>query len=654
MLIIDFETRSLCDLIEAGAHVYAAHPSTEILLLAYQIDGREPQSWEPGGADPTELLSLLASGRAVFAFNSAFDRQIWEHVTPAHWYRPAPTQWHDVMGIAAYRALPMSLDDCAEVLGVAQKKSKEGKALIRKYCHPISKSNQTFRPLTPEDRAAFREYALQDVRATAAVLERVGDLPADERAWWLVEQRINDRGVRLHIPAVNRAIEVAEAEADRINMDLSALTGGRVTSASQAARIAAEANAIVPNSLPDCTKGEVAAALALAEDPGLRRLLELRRDGSRASTKKLYKMARGAGEDWRARGLMQYHAATTGREGGRRVQPQNLLRPDEDFAGYGITPDVLASFPSAAEAIELLNFIYPHGPVRAIANMMRNFFIPENGHLFVAGDYSAVEARVNAALAGEVTKLQGFRDVDSGQADDIYCVTASAIYGRTIRKKTDKAERQVGKIAELASGFGGSVGAWMAFGADKLGWTEDAIKEKVKAWRAAHPRIVASWYTYEEAATLAVHYPGKVYTGGAVDYCVWRDWLLCRLPSGRTLHYFHPEPATGKFGGETFSFWANKPTQSGGRVWGQRVAYGGLLCENIVQAVSRDLMVAAVHRCEEAGSPVVLTVHDEVVTEVPVDRADPKVLEALMETPTTWSKGWPIKAEAWAGLMYSK
>lgn len=653
MIIVDFETRSLLSLPDVGAHVYAAHPSTSIILLAYQIDDEAPTVWVPGSPYPAELLDALASGRHVWAFNSAFDRQVWERCTPADWYRPAPERWNDAMAVAAYRALPMSLEDCAVVLGVTEKKMDAGKALIKKYCGPISKRNQTFRAITGPDMTLFTEYALQDVRTTRAILDRIGDLSADERRWWLLEQRINDRGVAINLPAVHRAIEIAEMETSRIGADLSALTGGQITAATQAERISAAAEAIEPGLMASCSKDDVSEALKVVKDPTLKRLLELRREGSMASTKKLYRMVSGSAVDGRARGLMQYHAATTGREGGRRVQPQNMFRPDEDFAGYGITPDFLLTGRNVQETAEMIRFMYGP-PMRAIANMSRNFIVPAPGFKFVAGDYSAVEARVNAALAGEETKLQGFRDVDAGLADDIYCVTATGIYGYPVKKKTHKTERQVGKISELASGFGGSIGAWMNFGADRLGWTEEQILEKVKAWREAHPNISASWKAYEKAATLAVQNPGRVYEAGKVAYCVWKDWLLCRLPSGRTLHYFKPTPAVGKFGGETFGFWANKPLPSGGRAWCYRIAYGGLLCENIVQAVSRDLMVYAAHLAEEEGFPIVLTVHDELVSEVPADRADPRAFERIMEKMPPWAAGWPIKAEAWAGDMYAK
>lgn len=650
-IIVDFETRSLCDLQECGAHVYAADPSTEIICLAYQIDDEPVQVWAPGDAPPVALHSELQRGRSVWAFNSAFDRAIWESdACERSGMRPwhvAAEQWNDVMAVCAYKALPLNLEAAAKVLGLEQQKGKEGKALIQKYCKPISKKNQTFRPIPPEDMEAIKSYAAQDIRTTRAVLEAVGNLSPAERKWWLLEQKINNRGITIDIPAVRRCIEIAEGEAARINAELSDITGGQITAATQAERISAAAG------IENCRKENMGDAIKAASDPAVRRVLELRQEGSLASTKKLYRMASGVNADGRARGLMQYHGATTGREAGRRIQPQNLFRPEDAWLELGLDADCIMDAPSSADAAEFLRAMYG-SPLRSIANMMRNLLVASPGHLLVAGDFNQIEARVNAALAGEESKLAAFRAVDAGEADDIYCTTAAGIYGYPVRKKTHKMERQVGKIAELASGFQGSVGAWLRFGADRLGWTEDQIKEKVAAWRAAHPNIAKSWKGYQEAATAAVARPGEVFSYRQIAYSVRGQWLLCRLPSGRVIHYFRPELCEDRFGGPSFSYEANKQLSGGGRAWRRIVAYGGLLCENVVQAVSRDIMVAAAFRCEEAGFPVVLTVHDELVCEVPVDEADPSVLEQLLSITPTWAQGWPIRAEAWAGRRYQK
>lgn len=638
-LIIDFETRSQCSLKECGPHVYAEHESTEMLLLAYKIDDAPVHIWEYTASLPMDLSSAIRQGRNVWAWNAAFDRVIWERFMA--WMEPiTPEQWRDVMALAAYRAMPMGLGDFAEVAGLPQNKDKAGAALITKYCRPDRKGR--FREIPAEDWDALKAYAAQDVETTAAALEYLKpELPRDELRWWLLEQEINTRGVAIDIPTVERCIELVERETAAINAELTEITGGAITSAGQAERIASAVG------IEDCKAETVKDALKTDLDPLRRRLLELRTEGGKASIKKLYRMRQGANADGRARGLLQYHGATTGREAGRRVQPQNLPRPE-----FEVNPDIFMSG-TVEEVAELVLALYG-SCAKAVASALRHLIVADPGNVLMAGDFSAVEARVNAALAGETSKLSAFVDVDEGRAEDIYCITAAGIYGRPISKKKDPVERQVGKIAELASGYQGGVGAWKRFGADRLGWGDDAIREKVKAWRATHPRIVASWYAYAEGAAAAVRQPGRAFTSGPVAWVVWRDWLLCRLPSGRHLHYFKPAPALDSFENPTFSFWANKQMIGGGRAWRQVAAYGGLLCENIVQAVSRDLMVAAAHRCEEAGIPVVLTVHDELVCEVPADRADPGELERIMSVTPAWAQGWPIRAEAWCDRRYRK
>ena len=436
-IVIDFETRSLCDLKEAGAHVYAAHPSTEIICMGYKIGDAPVGMWRPGDA-PIDV-----TGHTVWAWGVVFERAIWER-----FFTPLPLeQWADIMAVAAYKAMPLGLDECAAVLGLTNQKSKAGAALIRKYCKPISKKNQTLRPIPEEDQKAFEDYCSQDVGTEVEALMTLGNLSAGERKWWLLEQLINNRGITVDIPTVDTFIAVAEAEAVRVGEELSALTDGAITTAGQTSRIVQWVEEREPGLIADCQKGTIANATAATGEVG--KLLALRAEGSKASIKKLYAMRAGVNADNRARGLMQYHGATTGREAGRRIQPQNLFRPAEDWLELGLGPDSLEGL-TAEETSDFLRAIYDPGPTAAIASMMRNLLIAAPGKHLVAGDFSAVEGRVVAALAGEERKLEAFRAVDRGEADDIYCMTASGIYGYPVRKKTHKLERQVGKIAELA------------------------------------------------------------------------------------------------------------------------------------------------------------------------------------------------------------
>lgn len=643
MIVIDFETKSLCNLTEVGAHVYAAHPSTEIVSLHYSITD-EVRTWLPGDVNPTRLLDLLAEGRQVAAFNSPFDRQIWEQCTPPDWYRPHPEQWVDIMGIAAYLALPTSLEGCAEALDLAEKKSGLGEALIKTYLVP--QKDCTLKEITPDILEQIVAYGEQDVRTAKNILEVLGTLTPGEQKWWLLEQEINDRGITIDLPSVRGLKEMVEAEANLHNEEIKTLTNGIITKPTQAARIVSWVDEREPGLLANCQKGSIGEALEAVQTPEVKRLLEIRRDGSLSSTAKLYAMEAGAGADGRARGLMQYHGAATGREAGRRVQPQNLFRPDEKWVDLGITP------PQAiAMGVDVIKALYG-SPTLAVASMLRNLLVAAPGKVLMAGDFASIESVVNAALAGEERKLDIFRRINKGLEEDVYCALAPMVYGYPIAKATHKLERQVCKIAELASGFGGSIGAWLRFGADRLGWEDEAILDKVKAWRSSHPNIVASWKGYETAAASAVATPGQVFSYRDVHFKVVGDFLKCRLPSGRCLSYFKPELMTGKFGGLTFSFLGMKQLDNGGRAWQRIGTYGGKLCENITQATARDLMVHSCHVLDEAGYDIVLTVHDEIVLEHDQDEAEE--VARLMGIMPDFAKDWPVKAEVWCDTRYRK
>lgn len=659
--LIDFETRSACSIKAAGAHAYAEHPTTEFLYLAWHVDGSagvvgRGEQWPP------LLLSAIASGAVVWAWNVQFDRQIYNRFRPRGWPELPIEQTADVMALAAICALPLGLGDCAAVLGVEVQKDDIGEGLKTKYCGPVTVGPMKgqFHEITTADDWLWRKYAADDVGAALCILRALPPMPEGQRAWWLCEQRINDRGFRIDAAGIAVLKRLAAADRADISAKLTAWTGGRITAPTQAARILTYINEVDPElGLTTLAKLELADALKRA-NPEAKRVLQARREGGRSSLAKADAMLVGANADQRCRGTMQFHGAATGREAGRRVQPQNMVRPDEAWTELGLTPSSFGGV-STADAVHFIRAIYDGGVTGACTSMLRNLIIAEPDKVLIAGDFSGVEARVNACLAGETSKLDAFRRVDAGEADDIYCTTASGIYGYEVKKKTHKVERQVGKIAELASGFGGSVGAWKRFGADKLGWSDDDILDKVRAWRASHPRIRASWGAYQATAVLAMLTPDvwcevpNVYRI-AYRYHTGYGMLQCRLPSGRIIYYFRPEVCLDRFDNPTFSFRGMEQLENGSRVWVRKAAYGGMLCENVVQAVSADLMTESAIRFEAAGWPIVLTVHDEIVCEMPDAGRGHLIAECerIMEVSTDWSVGWPIRAEAWAAKEYRK
>ena len=649
-LFIDIETFSPVNLANSGVYPYADHDGFELLLFGYSIDGGpvEVVDLANGHQLPEKVLSALVDPLVVkWAFNATFERiclsswlarQYPELMAGRRFLNPA--QWRCTMVWSAYLGLPMSLDQVATVLHLPVRKDSAGKKLIRQFCTPGTPSVFNLGGMRnppasdPDGWEQFISYNRRDVEVELAIHDRLADFPLPASEWdtYALDQNVNDTGIRLDRVLVDHAVAC-----DRQH---------RATTLARAQELTGLENPNSPIQLKDwlaahgaplqsLTKDEVAAALDTATGQ-VREVLLLRGELAKSSVKKYEAMQHVTGRDGRGRGFLQFYGAgRTGRFAGRLVQVQNLPRnylPDLSEARSLVrTGDF--------EAVELLYDSVPD----TLSQLIRTAFIPADGHRFVVADFSAIEARVIAWLAGEATTLEAFRD-----GKDLYCETASRMFGVPVDKHGANAElRQKGKIAVLACGYQGGVGALKAMGALRMGLAESELQPLVDAWRAANPSVVQLWADINAAAieTISTRQPTSV---GALTFTVESGIMFIRLPSGRRLAYVKPKLGENRFGGTSI-------THEGittGRKWGQLETYGGKLTENIVQAVARDLLTYAMHQVAEAGHRIVMHVHDEIVVETATATVDE--ICKLMSTAPDWAAGLPLEADGYACDFYMK
>jgi DNA polymerase len=654
-ITIDFETYSEAELKKCGAWRYAEHTTTEILCLAYSINGAEPDLWHPGYKYPAGLLDCINRGAIIDAHNVGFERAIWENVCVKRmgWPEVDENQWDCTMARAASRALPLGLDELTRALGLEQRKDKRGKQLLNLLSKPqkVTKKQPLRRIQDPALLAELYEYCKQDVRAELAVRERLGDLPAPERSVFLLNEKMNSRGITIDVESVHNAVAIVEEVEARLTEELVDLTSGIVTTHNQGARILEWLRGEGVE-LDDLTADTVAEAIPRAEGSA-RRVLEIRGSLAKASTKKLQSLLGAVGGDGRVRGLSQYHGAFTGRNAGRLVQPLNLPRPKLD-----VEPEALIDAISHRSA-SWLEAMYGD-PMQCVADALRPMFMAAEGKNLCSVDLSAIEAVGIAALAGEETKLDVFR-----RGDDPYCVFASFALGRKVTKATDpKARQEVGKVGELAFGYGGGVGAWRNFD-DSDRFTDALVDDFKKAWRLQHPRIstppwskdeaVGLWYGLQAAAIKAMLHGEAIFRD--IRYYRRGDYLVCVLPSSRSICYYEPRleerenPYT-----ERSEVVLTYMSQKQGR-WARVDTWGGKLAENVTQAACRDILVHGQKRCDPEF-PVLMTVYDEIVVEVDedlgVERPVERMIEYMTEELPPWCATWPIKAAGWCGKRYRK
>lgn len=651
-LLIDLETYSSADITKTGAFKYAEAPDFEILLLACAWDDgpvqvidmtdREPVTDERTAAKAAALASVVAGitdpDTVKVAHNSAFERAC---LTRYLGRDLPPEEWEDTMILAAMNGLPLSLDAAGAALELRDQKIREGTALISYFCKPckptIANGGRTRnRPEhAPDKWERFKAYCKRDVEVEQAIYRRLRSFPVTdfERKVWALDARINERGVRIDTGLVAAAIAQNEAFTTRRMAEMRRLTGLENPNSVAQLKDWLETAGMSADSL---NKAAVLELKDKATDPTTRRVLELRQQLGKTSVTKYEAMQSAVCADGRVRGLLQYYGAgRTGRWAGRLVQVQNL--PQNHLAGLGLVRELVRE-----RDLETLELCFDSVP-DVLSQLIRTAFVAGEGNIFHVADYSAIEARVIAYLAGEKWRMDVFRS-----GGDIYCSSASAMFRVPVVKHGVNGHlRQKGKIAELACGYGGGVGALRAFGADKMGLTEEEMQDIVTQWRAASPAIPRFWRDAESAAVRAINNPGRTTTVPCgVKYRRDGDALRCRLPSGRILSYWDAKLDTD---GSICFMGQNQTT----RRWEKTGTWGGKLVENIVQAYARDCLAVAMVRLAEEGWKICFHVHDEVIVEAPTGTSWEQVAE-VMGRPIDWAPGLLLRGDGYSTPFYKK
>ena len=654
---IDIETFSSVD-IKNGAYAYSEAPDFEILLIGYKFSDEDKVKLIDLTDDPEELENMrfwdaLTDPEVVkTAYNANFERTcLARHTGKAM----PPEQWRCTMVLAVQLGLPRSLAAVGPALGLTEEeqKKKTGAALIQYFCKPCKPTRtngqrtKNTRLNAPEKWELFKEYNIQDVVTEQIILKRLRDFRPDqsEQDLWTLDQEINDRGVLLDIPMARSIVEFdTERSADLI-AEAQQITGLKNPNSLAQLKPWLADNGLATDTL---RKDDVAAMLA---DPSLhanvRRVLEIRQTLSKTSVKKYQTMLDIAGEDDRARGIMQFYGGHTGRWAGRSLQPQNLARntmPDDEL-------DVAREFVKMGD-FESLEMIFGE-PAPIFSQLVRTAFIPSPGNRFVVSDFSAIEARVIAWIAGEEWRLNVFRN-----DGDIYCESASRIYHVPVVKHGINGElRQRGKVAELALGYGGAVGAMKQM--DTTGSVpEEEMQGIVTQWRAESPKIVRMWRDCQDAAVSVIrgNQPKRVLRSlqGTEFYVKLVDGtpvLFIRLPSGRPIAYWDPKVMDTEMGPRITYMTQNQTT----RKWERCETYGGKLTENIVQSVARDCLAEKMKQLTGQGYNIVFHVHDEMILDVPrEDKQAAKLVDKIMAEPIEWAPGLPLKGGTYECDFYRK
>ena len=642
-LSIDIETYSPEPLAKCGVYRYCQAPEFEVLLFGYSVDSGPVQVVDLAAGEriPADVLAALTDPAvSKWAFNAQFERVCLSRYLgyPVGRYLD-PDSWYCTMVWSATLGLPLSLEGVGAVLGLEKQKLKEGKDLVRYFCTPAkAKDGSAFRRLptdAPEKWISFKAYNLRDVETEMSIQQKLSRFPVSPEEWdnYHLDQRINDRGILLDRTLVSQAIRCDERFKRTHLEQARSVTGLENPNSPAQLKAWLAEKGVEAESL---SKSSVLELLSHAEGE-VELALSLRQELAKSSVKKYTAMESVVCPDDRARGLIQFYGANrTGRFAGRLIQVQNLPQnhlPDLKQARTLVRDGCF-------DAVELL---YDSVPL-VLSELIRTAFIPKPGCRFFVADFSAIEARVIAWIAGEQWRQDVF-----AKGGDIYCASASQMFHVPVVKHGINGHlRQKGKIAELALGYGGSVGALKAMGALNYGLTEEELKPLVDAWRQSNPRIVKFWWDVDRAATTCVRDRVPAETHG-IRFFYQSGMMFIVLPSGRRLVYVKPKMGVNRYGSESVTYEGVGEQKK----WLRLESYGPKFVENIVQATARDILVEAMRRLEAAGYPIVMHVHDEAVIEAPADASLDDICAIMGQTPA-WAEGLLLRADGYVCDFYQK
>lgn len=668
----DYETRSALDLRKHGSQVYAEHHTTDVIVACFAFGDEEPWPWYPGEPPPPAVVKHIEEGGIVAGHNSLFEYAIDMHIMGPRYGFPVPKleQCDCTLARSAIQALPLDLDRLAIALGLREKKDADGHRLMLRMCKP--------RKIHPDghidwwddaDRVQrLTEYCKQDVRAERGADKILLPMTETERPVWLLDQKINLRGVRIDQGFVDEATVLAANAAQALDEEIEEVTGGAVTKASQVERIKdfAKSHGVVFKIVDKVRRNgeeyEAEAADKEALEDHLvgddlpdvvRRVFEIRLDAGKSSTKKLTSFKKQTCVDGRARMTLQYGGAVrTLRWAGRGIQLQNLPRAGVDGKHGGWDE---ARRDMAELGIDMMELVWGP-PLDLLSRMLRGALIADPGMELIGADYAQIEARASVWAARQLDAVQLFANdglIYEEMGSFIFSVDVQEVIDGH-KKKTDIIKRFVGKEAILGCGFGIGPSAFQrnCKKKGKILLPIETAEKAVYGWREKNPRVVALWYSMEDAARGAIEHPGSVNRAGPYAYRVVGNWLQCKLPSGRVLWYRRPALERDELRSkDAITYWElNGYT----RQWAKERSWGGKLFENAIQATARDLLAASMLKLEAAGYPLVLTCHDENISEIPKGFGSEEEYVQIMINKPDWAKGLPVKAEGWRGPRYAK
>ena len=638
-ILMDIESFSSVDLTKAGVYRYAESPDFTVLLFAYSVDGGEVRVVDLacGEEIPADIVEALSDDSVIkWSYNNNFERVCLSNYFGT-WFEPG--SWRCTMVWAAYLGLPRSLEDVGAVLGLEKQKLSEGKELIRYFCVPCKPTKANggrTRNLPEHDREKwerFKAYNLRDVEAEMQIQQRLAKFPVPDFVWeeYRQDQEINDRGIGVDMEMVARAIAMDGRSKSELSTAMQELTELENPNSVQQMKQWLSENGIETDSLD---KKAVAGLLQDAPEP-LKTVLTLRQQLAKSSVKKYQAMENAVCADSRAHGMFAFYGANrTGRFSGRIIQLQNLYKN---------------TMPDLAQARELvrcgdfeaLEILYDSVP-EVLSELIRTAFVPQDGRKFIVADFSAIEARVLAWLAGEKWVSEVFE-----KGGDIYCETASRMFHCKVEKHGENADlRQKGKQAVLSCGYGGSSGALKAMGALEAGMTEDELQPLVDSWREANPNIVQLWWAVDRAVKECIKKRMPTETHG-IRFDYQSGMMFATLPSGRRLAYVKPRIGENRFGGESVTYMG----VGGTKKWERLESYGAKFVENLVQGIARDILCYAMQTLKNCA--IVAHVHDEIIIEADRRMSVEAVCEQMGRTPP-WAKGLLLRADGYECSFYQK